>query len=222
MVCPVSLGNCCKLMVWSTSAGIKCTSTGKGCCHMIFFVLMPMKLSRFVEETAFQLKDRELGLIHYQKYHFPYRLLEKGSLTWCWAICATLQPTTSDQGALSNSKKTKITMYFNTWSQHPLSYTLAKRAARVVVLDNLHMHCFIYSTQQAWSWLYLKGNKSNPNGQDYFFSQLCHYRIDLTDKLWNAVNELGFLLARVATRMTVPTLWCVNFPLLKSAKEKEH
>lgn len=169
MVCPVSLGNCCKLMVWSTSAGIKCTSTGKGCCHIIFFVLMPMKLSISVEETAFQLKDRELGLIHYQKYHFPYRLLEKGSLTWCWAICATLQPTTSDQGALSNPKKNKITMYFNTWSQHPLSYTLAKRAARVVVLDKLHMHCFIYSAQQAWSWLYLKGNKSNPNGQDYFF-----------------------------------------------------
>lgn len=129
---------------------------------------MLIKLNRSVEETAFQLKGRELGLIHYQKYHFPYLLLEKGSLVWLWAICATLQPTI-DQGALSNPKKTKITMHFNAQSQHPPSYILAKRAARVVVLDNLHMLCFIYSTQQAWSWLYLKGDKSNPNGQDYFF-----------------------------------------------------
>lgn len=147
---------------------VKCTSTGKACCHLIFFVLMLIKLNRSVEETAFQLKGRELGLIHYQKYHFPYLLLEKGSLVWLWAICATLQPTI-DQGASSNPKKTKITMYFNTQSQHPPSYILAKRAARVVVLDNLHMLCFIYSAQQAWSWLYLKGDKSNPNGQDYFF-----------------------------------------------------
>lgn len=180
---------------------------------------MLIKLNRSVEETAFQLKGRELGLIHYQKYHFPYLLLEKGSLVWLWAICATLQPTI-DQGASSNPKKTKITMHFNAQSQHPPSYILAKRAARVVVLDNLHM---LYLFHTAGVKLVIsKGRQKQPKWAGLLFSQLCHYRIDLTDKLWNAVNELGFLLAPVATRMTVPTLWCVNFPLLKSAKEKEH